>query len=84
MGFKNTPNIGKVLEMELINSGIENEDDLKQKGAEKTFELIRRNKPDSCIDMLYALEGAVQGIRWHSLDKSRKMELKSFFDKLNK
>jgi hypothetical protein len=29
--------------------------------------------------MLYALEGAIQGIRWHDLDKFRMQELNEFF-----
>ena len=34
--------------------------------------------------MLYALEGAIQGIRWHCLDKVRKQELKEFNWMINK
>ena len=37
-----------------------------------------------CINMLFALEGAIQGIRWHDLDKTRKRELNDFFRILNK
>lgn len=33
---------------------------------------------------LYAIEGAIQGIRWHNLEKSRKEELKEFFGMVNK
>jgi hypothetical protein len=29
---------------------------------------------------LYALEGAIQGIRWHNLPKARKEELLHFFN----
>ena len=37
----------------------------------------------ACINMLYALEGAIQGIRWHGLDKQRKQQLKEFYKILN-
>jgi DNA transformation protein and related proteins len=32
--------------------------------------------------MLFALEGAIQGIRWHNLDKNRKTELTEFYNRL--
>jgi DNA transformation protein len=32
-----------------------------------------------CISMLYALEGAIQGIRWHDLDREIREELKKFY-----
>jgi len=32
----------------------------------------------ACLNMLYALEGAIQGIRWHGLSKETKQELKEF------
>jgi len=35
-----------------------------------------------CINMLYALEGAIQGIRWHGLSKERKLELKEYYNSL--
>jgi DNA transformation protein len=34
--------------------------------------------------MLYAIEGAIQGIRWHDLEDSRKRELKEFFRMTNR
>jgi hypothetical protein len=34
--------------------------------------------------MLFALEGAIQGIRWHILDDRKKNELKEFYDCLKK
>jgi len=37
-----------------------------------------------CINMLFALEGAIQGIRWHGLSHERKQELKEFYNFLTK
>jgi len=34
--------------------------------------------------MLYALEGAIQGIRWRGLEQGRKQELKEFYRMMNK
>jgi len=73
-------NIGKELEKKLIKAGIDNFKELKTKGSEKSFLLIRAFDNEACINMLYALEGAIQGIRWHNLSLEKKKELKLFFD----
>ena len=39
---------------------------------------------DVFLNMLYALEGVIQGIRWHGLVVDRKQELKEFFRVIEK
>ncbi|MDX9943136.1 MAG: TfoX/Sxy family protein [Bacteroidales bacterium] len=73
------PNLGKTLAVKLIQAGIHNPIELQSAGAENAFLRIRAIDPDACLNMLLALEGAIQGIRWHNLDPSRKEELKAFF-----
>jgi DNA transformation protein len=74
------PNIGNVLAEELKMAGISSEKELKVLGSEKAFLLIKEIDHNACLCKLYALEGAVQGIRWHGLPKNRKEELKLFFE----
>lgn len=76
------PNIGKVLEQRLKNVEIENIDDLKKEGSKNAFIKLRLNEGDTCINALNALEGAIQGVRWHYLDENKKKELKEFFNSL--
>ncbi len=79
------PNIGRNLASKLNLIGIKNEQELKQLGSENAIIKIATIKNSgSYINMLYALEGAVQGIRWHGLDKERKQELKEFHRMMNK
>lgn len=73
------PNIGKTLAGKLKLVGIENARQLKAIGAEDAFIKHKTVDKDACINMLYAIEGAIQDIRWHDLDKARKEELKEFF-----
>jgi len=81
--LQNLPNIGKTLAIKLIKSGINNSRDLKTKGSERAIISISALENNGvCINMLYALEGAVQGVRWHNLSKERKEELKQFYDQL--
>lgn len=79
------PNIGKTIADKLSAIGIESEHDLKEIGSENAIiKIATIENSGSCINMLYALEGAIQGIRWHGLDKNKKQELKDFYRMLNK
>ena len=79
------PNIGKTLADKLKTIGIENEQNLKTMGSEKAIiQIATIENSGVCINMLYALEGAIQGIRWHGLNKIRKQELKEFYKMMSK
>lgn len=74
------PNIGKTLACKLNIIGINNVNDLKQIGSEEAIiKIATIENSGACINMLYAIEGAIQGIRWHGLSKERKYELNQFF-----
>ncbi len=73
------PNIGIALKEKLLLVGINSAGSLRMTGAENAFIKLKTVDKDACINMLYALEGAIQGIRWHNLSASRKEELKEFF-----
>ncbi|OFX44200.1 MAG: competence protein TfoX [Bacteroidetes bacterium GWA2_30_7] len=78
-------NIGKTLAQKLLMIGVTNEMQLKEMGSENAIIKISTIENNGvCINMLYALEGAIQGIRWHNLDNYRKQELKEFFRQLTK
>ena len=77
------PNISDVLEKKLEQAGIISPDQLKEMGAEDAFiKIITIDRLGTCVNMLYAIEGAIQEIRWHGLDPARKKELKEFYWKL--
>lgn len=83
-GLSKIPNIGIVMARKLEQAGIRNIDDLKSMGSEKTFLLLKAVDKDACICSLYALEGAIGGIRWHDLPKEKKQELLHFFNECKK
>ncbi|TLX75188.1 TfoX/Sxy family protein [Labilibacter sediminis] len=75
------PNIGSTLAAKLERVEILSPEELKAIGSEKAIlKIMTVYKKDACINMLYALEGAVQGIRWHELSRERKQELKEFYE----
>ncbi|OFX86909.1 MAG: competence protein TfoX [Bacteroidetes bacterium GWF2_33_16] len=78
------PNIGKELAKILEQADIHSAEELKQVGSENAFIRIKTIDPSACISKLCALEGAVQGIRWHNLPKERKQELEEFLKMVEK
>ncbi|MCT4544083.1 MAG: TfoX/Sxy family protein [Vallitalea sp.] len=81
MKLSELPNIGKTLEKELINVGIKSAEELIEIGSIDA--IIRLNMHgDTCCNKLYALEGAIQNVRWHQLPKEVKVELKNKYDSL--
>ena len=72
------PNISTVVEGKLNEVGIITQNQLKDIGSKQAFLSLRKNDSGACLNMLCALEGAIQGIRWHSLSDEVKKELKEF------
>jgi DNA transformation protein and related proteins len=73
-------NIGDKLEAQLNEVGIETFDQLKKVGSKQAWLNIKAIDNSACINRLCAIEGAIQGVRWHSLSNEVKDELKDFFN----
>ncbi len=71
------PNIGKVLAAKLESAGIRTSDDLRRVGSIEALLRINNDHDSGCSNMLFALEGAIRGIRWHVLSTEVKDDLKS-------
>jgi DNA transformation protein len=71
------PNVGAVLADALRRAGIETPVDLQAIGSVEALLRIRRtmagDKP--CASKLYALEGAIRGVRWHDIPQDERAEL---------
>jgi len=74
------PNIGKVLEEQLNEVGINTIDDLINNGSKESWLKIKKIDDSACINRLMALEGAIQNIRWHNLSENDKKNLKDFYN----
>lgn len=78
--LSNLPNIGKSVEEQLNEVGIKTAEELIEAGSRNAWLKIKSIDDSACINRLYALEGAIRGVRWHSLDDSIKKELKEFYN----
>lgn len=76
------PNIGETLAKNLNDVGIKSFEDLKKTGSIDALKKIRTKLDTGCLSMLYALEGAIRGIRWHDLPQKVRDELKEKLAKL--
>ncbi len=74
------PNIGKEVERQLNEVGVTTYEQLKSLGAEAAWLKIQEIDESACIHRLYALEGAIQGVKKTFLPDERKAELKEFYD----
>ena len=74
------PNIGKVVEKQLNEVGINTVDDLINIGSKEAWLKIKKIDESACINRLMALEGARQKIRWHNLSDDDKENLKEFYN----
>lgn len=70
------PNIGNAVANQLKQVGILNEDDLKSNGAEQAWLKIQQIDETACINKLYALEGAILGIKKIFVTRRNKRSIK--------
>ena len=75
------PNIAAKLETQLADAGITTVDELRKVGSREAWLRILARDPSACVMRLSALEGAIQGVRWHYLDDETKASLKEFYYK---
>ena len=70
------PNIGPTLAAKLRESGITSRDELARLGSVGAMLRISRGSKVVHFNMLYALEGAIRGIRWHSIPSEERAKLR--------
>jgi DNA transformation protein len=74
------PNIGDKLAEELHGVGIMSAEQLVELGSVEAAVQITRGRVHTGYNMLYALEGAISGVRWHSLSKEDRDRVRAEYD----
>jgi len=74
------PNIGDKLAEELQRVGITSAEQLVELGSVEAALLITRGRAHTGYNLLYALEGAVRAVRWHSLPKEDRARVRTEYD----
>lgn len=79
--LKSLPNIGVRLDTLLKKAGINTHQQLKTLGSVETVLRITGGKPLIGYNMLYAIEGAIRGVRWHGIPKDELRLLREQYDR---
>lgn len=74
------PNIGPVLADKLNLIGVSTFDELVATGCVDAVIRIGVTDESACYNMLYALEGAIRGVRWHALPKGDREKIKAEYN----
>ncbi len=82
--LSNIPNIGKDTEEKLILAGIDSFEKMVALGSEQVFIRLQTIDPGACINLLYGIDGAIEGIKWNQLPPERKQQLLEFYKRVKK
>jgi DNA transformation protein and related proteins len=74
-------NLGPVSAARLRALGIETPEDLRRLGAIEAYVRLRRGFPETTRTSLYALHGALTGVRWYELSKDVRSALRDAADR---
>ncbi|MFR1518867.1 MAG: TfoX/Sxy family protein [Clostridia bacterium] len=74
------PNIGEAVAQQLESAGIRTAEQLRQIGSKDAWLKIQQADPSACLNRLYALEGAVRGVKKSELPPEVKAGLKEFYE----
>lgn len=76
------PNLGPVLARELRAVGVDTVAQLRQIGARAACAKVRDVNPErDCASSLLALEGALRGVRWMSIDRAERRRLSAYAER---
>ena len=73
--LRELPNIGARLASELSSSCITTADQLMEAGSLNAAALLQAHGFSLCSNKLYALEGAIRGLRWHRIPSEERSAL---------
>lgn len=83
MNLSEMKNMGYELEKKLKTVNIYDSDDLKIHGSKGAFLRLQTLYPEEvCLDMLYAIEGAIRGIQWDELNQDIKEDLLNYYNRI--
>ena len=77
--LRELPNIGTTLEIRLKRVGIATAEDLIALGSREAWMRIKAIDSTACLNTLYALEGAIHGVKWPNLSEGIMNNLKDFY-----
>ena len=78
------PNIGKVVEEQLMQVGIDSAEELRRVGARQAWLKIQEIDESACLHRLMAIVGAIEGVKKSMRPDEVKADLKAFYQQHRK
>jgi DNA transformation protein len=78
--LRDLPNLGKIAVEQLQRAGIHTRDELRRLGSVGAALKLEKIGVDVCASKLSALEGAIRGVRWHSIPAHERTALRDTFE----
>ncbi len=75
MNITDLPNLGPKSQQMLAKAGIHSVEQLRQLGAVRAFVHTKRSTPNTSLNLLWALEGALSGRHWQAVVKQDRLSL---------
>lgn len=79
---KKLRNIGPVSSAWLADVGVHSKDDLQRIGSVEAYALIARKQDGVSLNLLWALEGALQDVDWRELPAESKEKLRTELEQM--
>jgi DNA transformation protein and related proteins len=80
-GLADLPNLGNVVVAQLAQAGITTPAQLRRAGSVGAAVKLASIGVSVCASKLSALEGAIRGVRWHSIPADERKALMARFEK---
>lgn len=75
------PNVDSDLAEKLASAGVTSYEELVAHGSvDVALKICNGLDPGACYNMLYAIEGAIRGVRWYTIPKEERKRLQREFD----
>ena len=68
-------NLGPKSAQFLLHAGITSHEQLERLGSVKAYSMVKQVEPSASLNLLWALEGAISGLRWREVAKEHRTSL---------
>jgi DNA transformation protein and related proteins len=75
--IEDLPNLGPACASRLAAVGIHNLKDLREMGAVGAYRLVKNHGYPTSLNLLWAIYGALNGLKWNQVPEEIKSQLKS-------
>lgn len=84
MNLTSLPNLGPKSQKMLLAAGIATIDQLREMGAVEAYWRVKQSGANASLNLLWALEGALSGLRWQDVAREHRTSLLLALERMEK